>query len=78
MMFCNPALGGQEVVGFLIAVSYLDEAEYQDASLVLDLQADCRKSLKCTTNTLGGSDGNVCITGIARRRTANGVLPCSK
>ena len=63
MMLSNPAPGGEEnamiqgMAGFLIAVSCLNEEEYQGASPGLDLQPDDRESLQCITNTLGGPEG---------------------
>ena len=63
MMLSNPAPGGEEtamiqsMAGFLIAVSCLNEEEYQAASPGLDLQPDGREALQCITNTLGGPGG---------------------
>ena len=63
MMLNNPAPGGEEtamiqgMAGFLIAVSCLNEEEYQAAGPGLDLQPDGREALQCITKTLGGPEG---------------------
>ena len=62
MMLSNPAPVGEEtamiqgMAGFLIAVSCLNEEEYQVVSPGLDPQADGREALQCITNTLGGPE----------------------
>ena len=67
MMLTNPEQRGEEaaeqaamaqaMAGFLIALSCLNEAEWQAASPTLDLQPDGREALECVTNTLGGPEG---------------------
>ena len=63
MMMSNPSPGGEEtamiqgMAGFLIAVSCLNEEEYQAASPGLDLQPDGREAVQCIADTLGGPEG---------------------
>ena len=63
MMLTNPEGSGEEaamvqgMAGFLIAISCLNEEEWQAASPVLELPPDGRESLQCVTNMLGGPEG---------------------